>query len=82
MAPKIKYTDAFDELQQIVADIESGQISIDELSDKVRRATLVIGICKDKLHNTEEDINKILQDLDKEDPEALGGDPEAVAPEE
>lgn len=58
------YKEAFDELQQIVSEIEEGQISVDELSEKVKRAALLINICKAKLSSTEEDVNKILKDLD------------------
>ena len=63
MADTPNYTDAFAELQQIVEDIENGQISVDELSEKVKRATVLIRICKTKLTSTEEDVNKILKDL-------------------
>ncbi|MEX2232134.1 MAG: exodeoxyribonuclease VII small subunit [Cyclobacteriaceae bacterium] len=63
------YAQAFEELQQIVSEIEEGQISVDELSEKVKRAALLINICKAKLSSTEEDVNKILKDLDNEDKE-------------
>ncbi len=58
------YAQAFEELQQIVSEIEEGQISVDELSEKVKRAAHLINICKAKLSSTEEDVNKILKDLD------------------
>jgi len=58
------YAKAFEELQQIVSEIEEGHISVDELSEKVKRAALLINICKEKLSSTEEDVNKILKDLD------------------
>ena len=64
MSDKIKYTDAFDELQQIVLDIEDGEISVDELSVKVKRASELIKICKEKLSSTEEDVNLILKELE------------------
>lgn len=67
MSEKINYTDAFAELQQIVADIEQGEISVDELSEKVKRAAMLIKICKAKLGTTEEDVNKILKDLESGD---------------
>lgn len=60
----IKYTDAFDELQRIVSEIESGEISVDELSEKVKRAALLIKICKTKLTTTQEDVDKILRELE------------------
>lgn len=57
------YTEAFEELKQIVAEIEDGNISIDQLSEKVKRASLLIKICKAKLSSTEEDVNQILKEL-------------------
>ncbi len=69
MSEQPNYTQAFDELQKIVAEIEEGQISVDELSEKVKRAAFLINICKTKLTSTEEDVNKILKDLDSTDPE-------------
>ena len=44
MSKEIKYTEAFDELQQIVVDIEDGEISVDELSIKVKRASELIKV--------------------------------------
>lgn len=64
MNEQINYTDAFEELQAIVAEIEQGEISVDELSQKVKKAAQLIKICKRKLLSTEEDVNKILAELD------------------
>ena len=60
----VNYTEAFEELQRIVLEIEQGEISVDELSEKVKRAAQLIKICKSKLTTTEEDVNKILKELD------------------
>ncbi|WP_234110691.1 MULTISPECIES: exodeoxyribonuclease VII small subunit [Chryseobacterium] len=62
---EIKYTAAFEELQQIVKEIEDGSISVDQLSEKVKRAAELIKICKKKLTTTEEDVNKILKELEE-----------------
>jgi exodeoxyribonuclease VII small subunit len=64
MSENIDYTTAFEELQMIVSEIEQGEISVDELSSKVKRATELIKICKDKLTTTEEDVNNILKQLE------------------
>ena len=69
MNDKPNYAEAFEELQQIVSEIEEGHISVDELSEKVKRAALLINICKQKLASTEEDVNKILKDLDNSEME-------------
>lgn len=64
MSEEINYTASFEELQQIVRDMEDGEITVDELSLKVKRATELIKICKKKLTSTEEDVNQILKELE------------------
>jgi len=64
MSDTPNYTEAFEELQAIVTDIEQGEISVDELSQKVKRAAQLITLCKLKLTTTEEDVNRILKELD------------------
>jgi len=63
MEKKISYTEAISELESIVAEIEQGEITIDTLSEKVKRASELIRICKNKLTTTEEDVNKILGEI-------------------
>ena len=65
MTEEIKYTEAFEELQNIVADLEDGEISVDDLSIKIKRASELIKICKKKLVTTEEDVNQILKELEE-----------------
>ena len=64
MSEKPSYTEAFKELHDIVAELEQGEITVDELSEKVKRASFLIRICKEKLSKTEEDVSKILKELD------------------
>ncbi|WP_294670683.1 exodeoxyribonuclease VII small subunit [uncultured Fluviicola sp.] len=59
----LTYEKAYEELQQIISDIESGEISVDLLSEKVKRAAALIQVCKDKLTSTENDVQQILKDL-------------------
>ncbi len=66
MEEKITYTKAFEELETLVNEIEGGEITVDDLSDKVKRASELIKICKKKLTTTEEDVNKILKELEEE----------------
>lgn len=60
----ITYTEAFSELQQIVQEMENADISVDELSDKIKRCTILIKLCKDKLTKTEAEISKIMKEED------------------
>jgi len=64
MSEHQNYTEAFEELQLIVSEIEHGQISVDELSQKVKRATVLIKICREKLTATEADVSQILKELE------------------
>lgn len=64
MNNELNYTAAFEELQTIVSEIEEGEISVDLLSEKVKRAALLISICKKKLADTEGDVNQILKELE------------------
>jgi exodeoxyribonuclease VII small subunit len=66
MSKQPTYTEAYEELQEIVSEIEKGEISVDKLSEKVKRAALLIRICKDKLTSTEGDVNQILKELESD----------------
>ena len=65
MKNDMKYTDAFEELQDIVQEIQDGEISVDDLAIKVKRAAELIKFCKQKLTTTEEDVNQILKELEE-----------------
>lgn len=67
MEENLTYEEAFDELEEIVNDIEQGEITVSELSKKVKRAVQLISICKKKLTTTEEDVNKILKELEEKE---------------
>ncbi|WP_029035886.1 exodeoxyribonuclease VII small subunit [Salinimicrobium xinjiangense] len=66
MGTKITYTEAFEELQQIVRELENAEISIDELDTRVKRASTLLKICKEKLHKTEQNVLETLKSLDPE----------------
>ncbi len=57
----MNYTEAFEELQHIVKQMEHADISVDDLAEKIERAGVLIKICKEKLTKTEEEINKITE---------------------
>lgn len=63
MKKDIPYTEAITELEEIVSSIENEDVNVDELSVKVKRAAELIKICKAKLHNTEEEVNSILKEI-------------------
>lgn len=63
MKKEIPYTQAITELEEIVSSIENEDVNVDELGVKVKRAAELIKICKNKLHNTEEEVDKILKEI-------------------
>lgn len=66
MEDKVSYSQAIEELELIVNEIENEDISVDELSEKVKRASMLIGICRQALNTTEEEVKKILEELNQE----------------
>lgn len=59
----LTYTAAFEELKEIVDQLENDSISVDELTEKMKRATSLMKICRDKLTKTEEEVNKTIAEL-------------------
>jgi exodeoxyribonuclease VII small subunit len=65
MVPKkISYQEAITEVEEILARIESGELDIDELSEKVRRVSFLLKFCKEKLQKTNEEVEKILGEME------------------
>ena len=64
---KMSYEEAYSELQLILEKIESGQLNVDQLASEVKKASGLIKFCKSKLYETEEEIEKILEDLDNQE---------------
>ncbi|MDA0310388.1 MAG: exodeoxyribonuclease VII small subunit [Bacteroidetes bacterium] len=65
MSTKETYKASFDELQKIITEMESGEIGVDELASKVKRASVLIQKCKEILSKTEVDVQKILDGLEE-----------------
>jgi exodeoxyribonuclease VII small subunit len=57
------YQEAFEELQQLVRKMENAEIPVDELAEMIKRATLLINICKKKLTDTEEEVKTLLEKI-------------------
>ena len=63
----MKYKEAQQEIDKILKDIEIGNIDIDELTEKVKRACELIKFCNTKLTSTEKEINDIFKQFDNEE---------------
>lgn len=60
MKTNLTYKKATEELEIIVADIEEGNVPIDGLIGKIKRANELILFCQGKLRDTETEVNTIL----------------------
>lgn len=65
MEKNLTYESAFSELKQIAAEIEQETVSVDVLAEKVKRASVLIEYCQSKLRDTEIQVNKIIQQMEK-----------------
>lgn len=65
MAKKeLTYKQAMQELEAILAEIESEDVDLDKMAGMIKRATELIEFCKNRLTKTKEEIEKSLKLLD------------------
>lgn len=57
---KITYSEAVAEIESILQQVEEGKLEVDELTEKVKRVTDLLKICRDKLQLSEKQIAEIL----------------------
>lgn len=60
---ELTYNKAYAELEEIVSSIENEEIEIDNLAKQVKRAAELLSFCKEKLHNSEAEISKIMKEM-------------------
>lgn len=60
----ISYSESLKKLEALLSQLENGDLDIDELSTKVKQATQLIRSCKEKLRNTEAELEQFLEDTD------------------
>ncbi len=65
MENELTYSKAAEELEAIVKEIEDENIAVDTLSEKVKRAARLIQFCRGKLRGTEEEVEKVLADIEE-----------------
>jgi exodeoxyribonuclease VII small subunit len=61
----LSYKEAIGEIEEILQQIENDEPDVDQLSEKVKRLSALVAWCRDKLHNTEEEIEKRLKEIEK-----------------
>lgn len=63
-ADEIRYTEAMEELESLLEEIDDDGVDLDELALKVERASKLITVCRDKIENTEMQVKAIIDGLE------------------
>ncbi len=58
------YSEAIAVIEDILQKIETGELDVDDLAEKVKQASELLKFCREKLFNTEKELEKILKDID------------------
>ncbi len=61
---KITYSEAMAEIEEILEKIENEELDVDELAEKVKRVSVLLKTCKDKLTKTNEQVEQILKEME------------------
>jgi len=60
----LSYSRAYSKLEEILFQIESNKLDVDELSSKIKEASSLLKICKEKLFVANEETKKIIDSID------------------
>lgn len=64
-AKKVSYNEAMNEIEEILEKIENDELDVDELAEKVKRVSILLKTCKDKLTKTNEQVEQILKEMEE-----------------
>ena len=59
---EIKFEQKLEELEKMVAELESGSVDLDDAIEKYTKAMKLAKECSDKLKTAEENVNKIMKE--------------------
>ena len=65
--------DAMRELEEIRGELEGDQLDVDVLAERVRRASELIKLCRTRITRAQDDVSRIVADLEDFDPDGLQG---------
>jgi exodeoxyribonuclease VII small subunit len=63
----IAYADAMAELEGILADIEQDDVDIDLLAEKVRRASDLVRLCRERIQGARMHVEQVVTELTESD---------------
>lgn len=62
---KQTYHQAISEIEEILGQMESEELDVDELSAKVKRVSELVRFCRTKLKSTEAEVEKVLKEMEE-----------------
>jgi len=65
----LSYSEAVATIDEILQQIETGELDVDELAEKVKQASELLKLCRRKLFSSEKEVEKILKEMEGEDKE-------------
>jgi exodeoxyribonuclease VII small subunit len=71
----IGYAAAMSELEGILRELEDDSIDVDRLADRVRRASELIQLCRDRIVRTRTEVSDIVAGLERLDDADANPDP-------
>jgi exodeoxyribonuclease VII small subunit len=74
---ELGYEEAMADLEKILEELEAEDSDLDNLAERVRRASELVRHCRDKIHQTEMEVEKVLKELPEAD-EGEGEDEEGL----
>ena len=69
---ELGYAEAMTELEGILEELEGDHLDVDVLAERVRRASELIKLCRTRISRAQDDVNRIVTDLEVFESE-LGG---------
>lgn len=59
---EVKFEEKMKELENIINELETGEVDLDSSIEKYTRAMKLVSECDEKLKNIEEQVNKIVKE--------------------
>lgn len=61
---KFSYNKSIEEIEEILQELETKNIDIDQLTDRIKKALDLLSQCKTKLQTTENEVLKLLKNTE------------------
>ena len=65
------YSQAMERLETIVRQVDSNELELDELVEKIKEANEIIDFCSEKLKKADTEIEKLLADKQENEEESV-----------